>query len=288
MGWSQTVAAIGRPTLRVHDLRHTCASLWLGAGADPKVVQRVLGHASAAMTMDVHGHLIDQDLWDAAARFGGTTGPGRRVRPGTRKPTTDIWVSGLGLAESRLSASNRRPAGFASAGYGFSRERVRIVSGHTARIWRLYGQDAATASRSIQLGFVPSDDLGIRSKEASYQTTSTLSGASVLRIWPSRRGDGGCNNSTLTSRAGRSTWIPQGVTPSDCSLPAMAWCAWNGDAVSARGQVRLSIGARRTKRSTIPRMNRAKSALGCTLTNSTRKISCMPKPATSGCVTRPR
>jgi integrase len=72
--WSRATEAIGRPTLRVHDLRHTCASLWLGAGADPKVVQRILGHASAAMTMDLYGHLIDQNLWDAAEKFGGTTG----------------------------------------------------------------------------------------------------------------------------------------------------------------------------------------------------------------------
>jgi integrase len=74
VNWKAATAAIGRPTLRVHDLRHTCASLWLGAGADPKVVQRILGHASAAMTMDLYGHLIDQNLWDAAAKFGGSTG----------------------------------------------------------------------------------------------------------------------------------------------------------------------------------------------------------------------
>ncbi|MGB3686419.1 MAG: hypothetical protein WA991_11410, partial [Ornithinimicrobium sp.] len=43
-------------------------------GADPKVVQRVLGHASAAMTMDLYGHLIDQNLWDAAVKVGGTAG----------------------------------------------------------------------------------------------------------------------------------------------------------------------------------------------------------------------
>ena len=71
------MAAIGRPTSRVRDLRHTCASLWLGAGADPKAVQRILGHASAAMTMDLYGHPIDQNLWDAAAKFGGTTGARR-------------------------------------------------------------------------------------------------------------------------------------------------------------------------------------------------------------------
>ncbi len=47
--------------------------MWLGAGADPKVVQRILGHASAAMTMDLYGHLIDQNLWDAAERVGALT-----------------------------------------------------------------------------------------------------------------------------------------------------------------------------------------------------------------------
>lgn len=83
--WSRAIAAIGRPTLRVHDLRHTCASVWLGAGADPKVVQRVLGHASAAMTMDLYGHLIDRNLWDAAERIGGISGAsgGPRSQEGT-------------------------------------------------------------------------------------------------------------------------------------------------------------------------------------------------------------
>jgi integrase len=74
VGWAKAIGKIGRPTLRVHDLRHTCASLWLGAGADPKVVQRMLGHASAAMTMDLYGHLIDQNLWSAAERVGGILG----------------------------------------------------------------------------------------------------------------------------------------------------------------------------------------------------------------------
>lgn len=55
VGSAKAVRKIGRSTFRVHDLRHTCASLWLVEGADPKVVQRILGHASAAMTMDLYG-----------------------------------------------------------------------------------------------------------------------------------------------------------------------------------------------------------------------------------------
>ena len=48
----------------MHDLRHTAPSVWLAARADPKVVQRVLGHATAAMTMDLYGHLMDANLWE--------------------------------------------------------------------------------------------------------------------------------------------------------------------------------------------------------------------------------
>jgi Phage integrase family len=56
------------------DLRHTAASVWLASGADPKVVQRVLGHASASMTMDLYGHLVDANLWQAAQLVGGISG----------------------------------------------------------------------------------------------------------------------------------------------------------------------------------------------------------------------
>ena len=45
-----------------HDLRHTAASLAVSAGANVKAVQRMLGHASAAMTLDVYADLFDDDL----------------------------------------------------------------------------------------------------------------------------------------------------------------------------------------------------------------------------------
>jgi integrase len=74
VGWAAATAGIGRQGLRVHDLRHTAASVWLAAGADPKVVQRVLGHATAAMTMDLYGHLVDANLWQAARLVGDISG----------------------------------------------------------------------------------------------------------------------------------------------------------------------------------------------------------------------
>jgi hypothetical protein len=48
--------------------------VWLAAGADPKVVQRVLGHAAASMTMDLYGHMMDANLWQAARLIGDISG----------------------------------------------------------------------------------------------------------------------------------------------------------------------------------------------------------------------
>lgn len=54
--------AVGIADLVPHGLRHTTASLAISAGANVKVVQRLLGHATAAMTLDRHGHLLSDDL----------------------------------------------------------------------------------------------------------------------------------------------------------------------------------------------------------------------------------
>lgn len=56
----------GLPKVRLHDLRHTHASLLLSRGVHPKVVQERLGHASITMTMDLYSHLFP-NLQEAAA-----------------------------------------------------------------------------------------------------------------------------------------------------------------------------------------------------------------------------
>jgi hypothetical protein len=50
------------PYLTPHDLRHTAASMAISAGANPEAVQRMLGHASAAMTLDTYADLFEDDL----------------------------------------------------------------------------------------------------------------------------------------------------------------------------------------------------------------------------------
>jgi integrase len=48
----------GLPSIRWHDLRHTCATLLQGRGVHPKLVQHLLGHASIAMTLDRYSYWI--------------------------------------------------------------------------------------------------------------------------------------------------------------------------------------------------------------------------------------
>jgi integrase len=59
----------GLAPLSPHELRHTAASLAVAVGANVKAVQRMLGHASAAMTLDTYSGLFDDDLDDVATRL---------------------------------------------------------------------------------------------------------------------------------------------------------------------------------------------------------------------------
>lgn len=57
------------PRLTPHGLRHVAAGLMVSTGANVKVVQRQLGHASAAMTLDTYADLFDADLDSAASKM---------------------------------------------------------------------------------------------------------------------------------------------------------------------------------------------------------------------------
>ena len=68
--FERRVARTDVPRIRLHDLRHTHATLLLQAGVPPKVVSERLGHASVAFTMQVYAHVIPGMQADAAAAFG--------------------------------------------------------------------------------------------------------------------------------------------------------------------------------------------------------------------------
>lgn len=67
--YKKLAAQIGAPESRVHDLRHTFAVLSLQNGDDVKTVQANLGHATAAFTLDVYGHVSERMKDESAARM---------------------------------------------------------------------------------------------------------------------------------------------------------------------------------------------------------------------------
>jgi integrase len=61
--WIPAVARAGlHEDLRIHDLRHTCASLMVRHGANIKAVQQQLGHSTPMVTLSTYTHLFEDDM----------------------------------------------------------------------------------------------------------------------------------------------------------------------------------------------------------------------------------
>ena len=88
--FAPAATAIGVPKLTPHDLRHTAASLAVQAGANVKAVQRMLGHASAAMTLEVD-----------AGSSGTTWTP---LRTGSTRPPLGLVRTTCGLRAGPLTS----------------------------------------------------------------------------------------------------------------------------------------------------------------------------------------
>ena len=63
--------------MRLHDLRHSCASLLLAQGVSPRVVMDVLGHSQLSITMDLYFHVMPSALRDAAGAMDRALSGGR-------------------------------------------------------------------------------------------------------------------------------------------------------------------------------------------------------------------
>jgi integrase len=66
----------GLPRLRFHDLRHSCATLLLGRGVNPKIVSEMLGHSTVAITLDRYSHVLPTMQAAAASALEATLGNG--------------------------------------------------------------------------------------------------------------------------------------------------------------------------------------------------------------------
>ncbi|HLI29369.1 MAG TPA: site-specific integrase, partial [Chloroflexota bacterium] len=76
----------------LHDLRKTAISLYLRAGEDLKVVQRLAGHATPAMTLHVYRNLVGDEAREAVDRFAPRLDPDGTPRGADREPPNNLPV----------------------------------------------------------------------------------------------------------------------------------------------------------------------------------------------------
>lgn len=67
--FARVLRAAGLPRMRLHDLRHTYATLSLGAGIHPRVVQTQMGHSSIVITMQTYSHVLPSLGREAAEKL---------------------------------------------------------------------------------------------------------------------------------------------------------------------------------------------------------------------------
>ena len=65
-GFQRIIRKAGLERIRLHDLRHSHATLMMKQGVNPKIVQERLGHSSIAVTMDIYSHVVP-GMQEAAA-----------------------------------------------------------------------------------------------------------------------------------------------------------------------------------------------------------------------------
>ncbi len=64
----------GLPNMRLHDLRHTTATLLLGQGVHPRVVMETLGHSQVSLTLDTYSHVLPSLQEEAAKQLDAAIG----------------------------------------------------------------------------------------------------------------------------------------------------------------------------------------------------------------------
>jgi integrase len=77
--WKTLAARAGLKAIRLHDARHTHASIMLKQGIHPKIVQERLGHSSIQITLDTYSHVAPGLQEAAAARFDEGLAPRQKI-----------------------------------------------------------------------------------------------------------------------------------------------------------------------------------------------------------------
>ena len=72
--FKELLTAAKLPNIRLHDLRHSCATLLLAQGVNPRVVMETLGHSQVSLTLNTYSHVLPALQQDAAARMNAILG----------------------------------------------------------------------------------------------------------------------------------------------------------------------------------------------------------------------
>ena len=90
--YRQILAAAGLHHIRIHDLRHTAATLLLTQGVHPRVVMELLGHSQIAVTMNTYSHVVPALRREAADQMDAILTPANAVA--TTVATKPSWQGG--------------------------------------------------------------------------------------------------------------------------------------------------------------------------------------------------
>src|SRR6476661_5713118 len=92
--WTALLKAAGVRHVRLHDGRHTAATLLLSENVHPRVVMELLGHSQMRTTMDIYSHVMPALAREAADRMGALLLTGKGRQTATRTATTEAVDSG--------------------------------------------------------------------------------------------------------------------------------------------------------------------------------------------------
>ena len=98
--WKALLATAGVPDARLHDARHTAATLLLEQGVSPKVVQEILGHSSISLTLGTYAHVTRKLAAEAA-----------RAMEGSLWGTDEAEAKPTGKAARRAAKKRRNDGG---------------------------------------------------------------------------------------------------------------------------------------------------------------------------------
>ena len=95
--------------MRIHDLRHTTATLLLAQGVHPRVVMELLGHSQVSLTLDTYSHVLPGLQAEAAKRMDEALDFGRQTGRQTENESLDEHQKSPNSGEKMVSRGGIEP-----------------------------------------------------------------------------------------------------------------------------------------------------------------------------------